>query len=205
MLDIPVDIPLLSSSAIVITSASNSNLNHGSVDYSIGACQLIQNPPTPPASTNTMSPVLLVWSYLKNTEKLSPKQLTAEMYNAASFKMLEAPKYGKLVLEEGIQAAEYIPIDQNYIGNDRASIIVKFGNYNVKVTFFFKLMKDLPIGSHGYDPYEDKNNCPNGTVWKISYSAYVPDINYQSLPYSYKYSYSLQIPNQYLDIKEFPR
>ena len=167
MFDLPSDIPP-QTSTIIVAQASNTQKSDLRIDYSIGACQLIQNPPNQPTATNTMSPVLLVYGHLKNSEKLSPDKLTAEIYNAASFKMVKNPKYGKLVLEKNIDAAEYLPNDPNYIGNDRSSIIVNFGNLNIKVTYFFKLMRTVPGGTEGFDPYEDKENCPNGIVWKIN-------------------------------------
>ena len=165
VMDMPPDVPP-QYAPVVIAQASQAK-DPAKIDRTIGVCHLIQNPPIPSGTAvNSLSPIGSVWSYLKHQERLSPEQLTDEMFNTAKATMLQGAKHGTLeYLGEGYFV--YRPTS-GYIGPDRATLLVEIGGLKVKVMYFFKLEPGAGGGTEGYDPYRDKKNCPQGEMWKIS-------------------------------------
>jgi len=171
---------------LTLSSAMAAQTSVGSrqVDRIIGVCQLIENPPIPPLTAfNAMSPITSVWGYLQTVEKLSPTQLTGEMFVTAKATLLQGPEHGELkVTPSG--SYRYYPVPA-YLGIDRATIVVEMGDYKVKVVYHFKVGGEFGAND-AYDSYEDKKNCPNGTMWKISLNPDDPNV----------VSYTYEIPPQ---------
>jgi len=153
---------------VVIAEAKQAQKGIANTERTIGVCHLIDAQPESRLSAyNSMSPVLGVWDYLKKQERLTPEQLTVEMFNAAKVSVLQAPAHGELK-DVGYQSFSYYLATPNYRGPDHATLLVEIGAYKVNVLYFFNVLGGVPGGTDNYDPYEDKKLCPNGAVWKIS-------------------------------------
>jgi hypothetical protein len=154
---------------VVLAQSPQAKQTNATTDRTIGVCHLIENPPIPAGSAiNAISPVTSVWEYLKKQERPTPKQLTAEMFNTAKTSVLQGPGHGTLK-DEGDGYYGHHPAP-DYFGQDRATILVEIGGLKVKVMYFFNVMQRVLGGTDGYDPREDKKNCPKGRMWKISLS-----------------------------------
>src|SRR6266702_4641231 len=150
---------------LVIAQASQSRQGSAITDRTIGVCHLIENPPVPPGSAvNGISPALSVWTYFGKQERLTPEQLTADMYKAAKVTLVQRPDHGELrVTPSGNY--RYFPAP-TYYGSDRATLLVEIGGWTVKTIYFFNVLHS--VGGGDQDPYKDKENCPKGEMWKIS-------------------------------------
>jgi len=152
---------------VVIAQASQAKQANATTDRTIGVCHLIENPPIPSGSAvNAISPVTTVWEYLKKQERLTPKQLTDEMFKAAKTSVLQGPGHGTLQ-DEGGGYYGYHPAP-DYFGQDRSTLLVEIGGLKVKAMYFFNVLHG--VGGGDQDPYKDKKNCPKGEMWKISLS-----------------------------------
>ncbi|OGS97383.1 MAG: hypothetical protein A3H31_10810 [Gallionellales bacterium RIFCSPLOWO2_02_FULL_57_47] len=137
------------------------------LDHTIGVCQLIDNPPIPPGTAaNAMNPIVAVWGYLQTVEKLTSAQLTDKMFITAKSTLLQGAVHGTLeYLGEGYFV--YHPT-LDYLGADHSTVLVKIGGLKVKVVYHFKMISGGRDEKDGPGSYEDKKNCPNGAMWKIS-------------------------------------
>jgi hypothetical protein len=130
------------------------------IDRTIGVCHLIQNPPIPPGTAvNVISPLGSTSDYFN---KLEQRWVGLE----GKVTVLQGPEHGALE-DVGSGYFGYQPTP-DYRGPDRATLLVDIGGLKVKVMYFFKVEASAWGGTEGYDPYEDKDNCPQGRMWKIS-------------------------------------
>ena len=130
------------------------------IDRTIGVCHLIQNSPNPPGTAvNALSPLGSVSDYMITVEKnyLGLK---------GAVTILEGPEHGELKVTPSGNYRYYPASD--YHGNDRATFLVEIGGFKIKAIYFFKVGASAWGGTEGYDPYLDKENCPQGPKWKIS-------------------------------------
>lgn len=126
----------------------------------IGVCHLIQNPPEPSGTAvNSLSPLTTVYTYFKWFEQ---RELGLE----GKVTLLQGAAHGAL---EGDDRGSwgYFPITPDYHGPDHATFLVEVGGYKFKVMYGFNVLAHVPSGTEGYDPYEDKEYCPNGEFWRI--------------------------------------
>ncbi len=196
MIDLPPDVPP-QYAPVVIAQVSQAK-DPAKIDRTIGVCHLIENPPVPPGTAiNALSPVTSVWGYLQRQERLTPEQLTDEMFNTAKATILQGAEHGTLeYLGEGYFV--YRPAS-GYYGSDRATLLVEIGGLKVKVLYFFNVMLGVPGGTEGYDPYEDKKYCPKGGMWKISLSPDDPNISYTIITQKTQFTHSQQSHNKSLE------
>jgi len=147
---------------MIVAQASQAQISNAETERIIGVCQLIQNPPIPPlTAVNAMSPVRSVSIYYRRFEH-------RELGLDGKVGVLKGPEHGELKEEWGGNY-RYNPAP-SYYGPDGATLLVEIGGRKVKVVYFFKVQPGPPGGTEGYDPYRDKQNCPNGEMWKISLS-----------------------------------
>lgn len=184
----PVDMQLQDTTPVVVASASQLEEGNRRYDYTIGVCHLIQNPPSPPTTAvNSISPLGWVSDYL---EKKEHKKLNWKSWNVV---VLKQANHGDI---EGNErgAFGYFPTSEHH-GHDNATLAVQVGDVKVKAIYFFKLMSTVG-GTDGYDPYEDKENCPNGKVWKISPET--SNLESSGVSYSYTFQFTGE-SNQFTD------
>jgi len=165
VMDVPPDVPP-QYAPVVIAEAKQAA--QPSTERTIGVCKLIENRPEARfTAVNTMSPVLGVYGYLTDYEKAV---IDVATYKAAKITLLQAPKHGTLVTdnEGAVYYPDDYPVDSNYVGPDRATLLVEIGKYKVKVIYHFNVMPNVPGSGEQGRPTDDKRFCPNGRVWKIS-------------------------------------
>ncbi len=153
--------------AQVVVAQTLAQKGDAKTDRTIGICHLIENPPIPAGSAvNAISPVTSVWEYLKKRERPTPKHLTDDMFKTAKTSVLQGPGHGTLEAEGGGYYGYHPAPD--YFGQDRSTLLVEIGSLKVKAMYFFKVMQRVPGGTEGYNPYDEKKNCPKGRMWTIS-------------------------------------
>src|SRR6266702_3128030 len=161
---------------VMVVQADAPKQGAAKTDHTIGVCHLIQNPPTPPdTAVNVISPLVSASLYLQERER---KTLDWKFWKVS---VLQGPEHG--VLEMGARGG-YYRATGNYIGSDHATLLVEIGDLKVNVIYFFKVSKGGIGGTEGYDPYEDKKNCPKGKTWKVSLNPNDPNgglISFQHL------------------------
>lgn len=171
-MDVPPDIPATYAPIVIAQAPKMQPQTHpptiGSaiVERTIGVCQLIENPPIPSGTAaNGISTATAVWGYLQTAEKRPAKELTEDMFSSAKTTLLDGAKHGKL---EHLGNGEfYYHPAPDYFGTDRATVLVEMGTYKVKVLIHIKVLPRTEIGGR---MYENKNNCPKGELWKISFT-----------------------------------
>jgi hypothetical protein len=168
--------------AIAVQNLPPASVDSTKIERTIGVCQLIENPPPAPPgnAANSFMPTGSAWSFMRETEKVKPELLTDEMLVSAKASLLQDAEHGKLV-DEGSGYYHYDPTS-GYLGTDRAVIHVEMGSYKVRVIYHFKVMKPGIGGTEGYDPYMQKENCPNGIEWKISRNSH----NLRAVSYNFE-------------------
>ena len=177
--DMPIDFQQYVKARIHIASAQQHVKNSTNFDYTIGVCSLVENPPIPEdTAANIIIPGGQASVYLTNNENLKLD------WSHWKVKVLRGPQYAELK-SKGPANFGYVPTLKDYLGPDQATLLVEIGKINIKVIYHFKVMRAVG-GTGGYDPYDDKNNCPNGIVWKISTS------NLKQSGVSYNIRYSLK-------------
>ncbi|MFZ6770361.1 hypothetical protein ACO0LM_25175 [Undibacterium sp. Di26W] len=129
-------------------------------DRTIGICHLSENFGQPLSAADSMSPILALENYYRKREK-------TKIEGNGIATILKAPTNGALS-SLGSGNFLYLP-NKGFIGNDRATLFVKFGEKRVKVEYFFKVMQSVPLQYEtGPSPYEE-SGCPKKVrVWKIS-------------------------------------
>lgn len=161
MVDLPPDVP--PQYAFIVVAEAAQPKDPAKTDRTIGVCHLVDNRPDEQRSAvNHLSPVGTAWSYFKRQEKIA---IDESEFKAAKFTLLQAPEHG--TLEMGTRGAQYHPVD-DYVGVDRATVLVEIGKYKVKVTYHFSVMQGVPPAGEQGRPTEDKRYCPNGPEWRIS-------------------------------------
>lgn len=160
------DIPNVPPQATPIVVAQKSQAAQQGTDRTIGVCVPIENSPESRLSAvNSLSPILAAYSYLKKVEH----QIVDEAaLRAAKMTLLQPPTHGEIQLYEDTQSGRYFSADYNYMGADRASVLVEIGSFKVKTMYFFNLMHDVPGSSDQGTATDNKTICPNGHIWKIS-------------------------------------
>ena len=149
---------------VVITASSQVREGSTSHNRTIGICHVAENrDDRPPSNINSIEPISEVWGYLQKHEGRAV-DISVDM-KTAKVNVLQVPEHGVL-RDDGSGGYRYIPLP-NYIGKDRATLLVEIGGLKVKVVYFFKVLIYVGPGSEEYDPYGDKNNCPNGYQWRI--------------------------------------
>ncbi len=147
---------------VVVAQASQTKKGGSKTGHAVGVCHLIQNPPMPPeTAVNAISPLASASDYLQTRE---PKALD---WKSSKVSISQGPANGKLE-DEGTGNYRYTPTP-DYYGQDRATLLIEVSGLTVRVVYFFNVMR-IVGGTDGYDPYEDKKNCPKGEMWKISLS-----------------------------------
>lgn len=167
VMDVPPDVPPLYAPIVVAEAAQAKD--PARTDRSLGVCHLIDNRPEQRLSAiNSLGPVGEAWAYFKKRE--GNIKLEEADYYAAKMTLLQAPEYGELRLHESTQSGRYYPSNSNYVGPDRATVLVEIGKYKVKVLYFFNILPSVGGGTDGYNPHDDKQYCPQGKgrVWRIS-------------------------------------
>ena len=92
VMDIPPDVPA-QYAPVIIAQAARPQKTATKFDHTIGVCHLIENPAGSPSAVNSLSPVLLVWDYLKGQGQLPPEQQRVEVYKAAKFSLLRSEEH----------------------------------------------------------------------------------------------------------------
>jgi VCBS repeat-containing protein len=162
VMNVPPDVPP-QYAPVVIAEASQAKQQN--TDRTIGVCKLIDNRPEERLSAvNALSPAGEAYIYLTDYEKVVIDEAT---YKSASISLLQAPKHGELEIDSAGRAG-YFVTTPDYIGPDRATVLVEIGKYKVKVIYHFNVMRGVPPAGEQGRPTEDKRYCPNGRVWKIS-------------------------------------
>jgi hypothetical protein len=154
----------------------------GSVKFNrtIGVCQLVSSSPDwQMTAVNGMSPLLAVSAYFENLEQ---KQVGLE----GKVTLLQGPEHGELEDEGGLYYSYHSKAD--YEGPDRATFLVEIGGYKVKAEYYFKVAPKGVGGTEGYDPYEDRKNCPKGELWKISLNPDDPNVPIYTFQHPYQWT-----------------
>jgi hypothetical protein len=159
---------------ILIAQASRPQ-NAGKTDRTIGVCQLIDaRPELQEGAVNVFSPLRAANYYFKTVEQKYPGL-------KGSATLLQGPEHGELedlgtlvtnqatgvVRDTGVRSYSYHP-KPGYLGADHATFLVEIGSLKVKAVYFFKVLPRVGGGTEGSDPYKNRDNCPQGEMWKIS-------------------------------------
>ncbi|MGC3980996.1 MAG: hypothetical protein QM808_07050 [Steroidobacteraceae bacterium] len=138
-------------------------------DRAIGVCALIENQEISRYwAVNIVEPLSVPGYYLRTYEN---KEVGVD----GKVTLLVEPKHGKLeAIEDTPGAYYYVPNSFNYRGFDTATFVAEVDGYSVKVVYWFSVLGGVGGGTEGGDPYQDKENCPQGSSWKISLSD--PDV-----------------------------
>ncbi len=161
MLDLPPAVPP-QYEPVVIAQSSQAQKAGSKGERTIGVCHLIQNPPIPPGTAvNVISPLRAAKHYMNTFENQYPQL-------KGTVSIMLGPEHGELKVTPSGNY-RYYPIP-DYQGSDRATLLVHIGDFKVKAMYYFKIGPGAPGGTEGYDPYEDKENCPKGHYWKISHN-----------------------------------
>jgi hypothetical protein len=131
-------------------------------DRKIGVCDLVQNPNTPQSAVNTFEPVQDVHAYFRKVENV-------ELGVNGTVTSLKGPKHGKL--DGPVNGGYLYTANDGYHGADGATFEVKIGGHDVEVVYYFNVMAQVPGGTDGYVPYDDKSLCPHGEAWRLTYSS----------------------------------
>lgn len=137
-----------------------------SYDYIIGVCHLIDNRPKMKLTAyNIINPLDSVKIYFKRQGD-KKFQLKGSTYISSK------PKFGVITDEsDGSEELDgyyaYSIKKEGYTGFDYSEFIVTGNNLKIKVKYTFNVMNRVPGGTDGYDPYNDKNLCPNGLTWRM--------------------------------------
>jgi len=183
VMDVPPDVPP-QYAPVVIAEASQAKRQ--STERTIGVCHLVENKPEPDfAALSSMDPFGEASVYLERVEGVKFD------WKSISWKttVLQAPEHGRFESnEKGVFV--YLPSDRNYLGSDRATLLVEIGGYKVKVIYHFNVMSDVPGSGAQGSPEQDKRFCPNGRVWKISLNPDDPN----APVYTFEHPYQLTSP-----------
>lgn len=168
MIDLPPDVPSMHMPMLVAEASDTrkmaSRTNSVKVNYTIGVCHLAENPKNRAyTAVNSLDPALTVYSYLRKSEK---ENIDDASYPKARVTVLQEPTHGTLHYEGGSNYI-YMP-ESSFFGSDRADFLVEIGRWTVKAYYHFNILKMVPGGTDGFDPYFDKRFCPKGPKWKIS-------------------------------------
>ena len=152
--------------ALCLASQAAQAERAASTNRTIGVCHLIDNPGNPLSGVNAVGPREVAWDFLRQNERPAPTGTIDDAVKAAKVSILQGPKHGELKPEEGVDY-RYHPA-AGYFGEDRVTFLVEIAGYKVKILLFLKVGTGSWGGTDGYDPYEDKKNCPQGGIWKIA-------------------------------------
>lgn len=147
---------------MIVAEATVQQPVHAKVDHVIGVCQLIENPPIPEyTAVNTVNVLGDVSVYLLRFENKN-------LWLSGTVNILQNPKHGSL--EMGERGADFHPVP-DYYGSDSTTFLVNANGLVIKVKYDIKILQNVPGGTEGFDPYEDKKYCPNGAYWTIPNTA----------------------------------
>ncbi len=167
MFDLPPDIPPALPPMLVAEipkANTETRKDKAEAKRTIGICHLANNPADRVfMAENVIDPAASVWQYLEKVEK---RKIAESAYLKANATILQNPLNGSFKGEGG-NYYTYMPVP-NYFGVDRATFLVVIGGWQVKAHYYFRILKNGPGGTEGYDPYMDKEFCPNGRYWKIT-------------------------------------
>ncbi|MFZ6756019.1 hypothetical protein ACO0K9_02275 [Undibacterium sp. Ji50W] len=129
------------------------------IDRTIGICHLEKSGNTL-SELDGMSPVLDLKNYYLSKEKTTIR-------GDGIVTVLKMPTNG-ILNSEGGGNFSYLP-NKGFIGNDRATLLVKIGGKQVKMEYFFRVVQSVPLQYEtGPSPYEE-SGCPKKVrVWKMS-------------------------------------
>jgi hypothetical protein len=129
-------------------------------DRTIGVCHLSENPFEPTSAVNGLSPYLVVKNYFRVQER-------RKVEGIANFGVLKMPTHG--TLEGPVNGGfAYFP-ENGFLGNDRATLVVKAGGKTVKIEYFFRVMRSIPDDHESKPTVYEQGHCPiKARVWKIS-------------------------------------
>lgn len=149
---------------VMVVQASQARQDSTAATRTIGVCRLIENPPSIPggSAVNSIgSPLGSLRRYFSEFEHRTIPE------GPARVTLLERPAHGVLKPEGDFGSYLYLP-NAGFLGQDQATFTVEVGEIKTKVIYFFSV-SNAPVGGNDvYDPYQDKELCPNGVRWKIS-------------------------------------
>lgn len=197
VMDVPPDVP--PQYAPVVIAQASQGQSTASINRTIGVCHLIDaRPEVQNWAVNTFGPSMAVSRYLSTSDlqAVGPE---------GKVTLLQGPTHGNLedlgsvvrdadtgaTRDTGIRNYAYNP-NANYLGPDSATFLVEIGDLKIKAVYFFKVMAKVPGGTEGYDPYDDKNNCPNGDTWRISFNPDDPNSPIYTFEHPYLYTSALE-------------
>lgn len=137
----------------------------GKVDRTIGMCHLAENParevaPGKYSAVNGLSMLVGVANYFYSVENW-------RIEHSGRVSVIQQPMHGALQGDENGNYY-YLPKNPDYLGDDRAMFLAEMSGLKIKVVLDIRVMRGVPGGTDGYDPYMDEKLCPNGMYWKIS-------------------------------------
>lgn len=155
-----IDVPdFLNEKAPVSQVVTDHRLQNQKVAMTIGVCHLSENPYDVQSAVNTLSPAVMLRSYLWRIKRkrLGEVKLTA----------IQSPKHGKLE-DIGKESFAYYP-DKDFKGRDRARMLAEVDGVVIRIEYFFQVVQSIPQDyEDGPSPYK-LSGCPNiQHVWKIS-------------------------------------
>jgi len=161
VMDMP-DLPPQYAQVMIVQAGTAKQGTAANVDRTIGVCHLIDaRPELRDGAVNHFNPLRAVDYYFVTAEQRF-------LGRKGTVTLLQGPQHG--TLEMGTLGGFYRPAT-GYLGPDSATFLVEIGGLKVKAVYYFKVMSGVPGGTEGYDPYRDKDLCPNGEHWKISLSS----------------------------------
>jgi len=167
MFELPPDTPPVLPPMLVAAAPDTKAITRTdpkTANRTIGICHLANNPDNRVfTAENVIDPVASVWQYLERIEK---QKVAESAYMKGKATLLQGPSHGS-VKDEGNNYYTYMPVP-GYFEADSATFQILIGGWQVKAHYYFRILKNGPGGTEGYDPYMDKELCPNGRYWKIS-------------------------------------
>ena len=161
---------------VVVAQASSPQTATQKLNRTIGVCHLASNAPDDQRlAGNVISPAQSVARYFR---KIGRPEFE-DMVTTSKVTMLKAPTVGELndmgsivyedgrPIDTGIRQFRYLAVP-DYEGTDKATFLVEIGGLKVKVVYRFVVANSGWGGTDGYDPFEDRQYCPNGRAWRIS-------------------------------------
>jgi hypothetical protein len=161
-LDVPQDVPA-QHAPIVVAQAASAQQSSGGADRTVGVCAPIENSEAARGTADQiLSPDLTARSYMRRIEH-------REVDPGGRITVLKGPAHGSL-RDLGQGAYLYSPLE-DYVGADRATLLVETSGFKIRLVYFFNVLKIVrEAAEDGYDLYQDKAMCPQakGEFWRMS-------------------------------------
>lgn len=164
-----VDVPNQLQQTIMVAQAGSITSKDSLVNGTIGVCRPVLNKGTiDPAEDEAGVYALSVVDHAASLYAHNPGENPSVMleYETSEITVIEQPKHGKLGQGRysGLNDLSYYP-DATYSGNDKAEVLVKQGDHQIKVVYFFKVVHgaDNAAFSRAFKKY-----CSPPGWWKIA-------------------------------------